>query len=243
MKLNCVAVDDEPLALGLVSSFIEQTPFLNLVASHGSALEAMNTLKEQEIHLAFLDIQMPKLSGIELARLLQQSGTADQARIVFTTAFNQFAVDSYRVDALDYLVKPFNYEDFIRAANKGLTYFETRHRGQLQQNTDPGEYLFVRVEYQFVKIAWDDILYIEGLKDYVKIHLASSTRAVLTLMTLKSLEEKLPTQRFMRVQRSFIIALDKISAITKSSIRLGTVEINVGEQYKGAVQDFLSKRL
>ena len=243
MILNCIAVDDEPFALGLISSFIEQTPFLNLVASHGSALEAMNTLKDHEIHLAFLDIQMPKLSGIELARLLQQSGKSDQARIVFTTAYNQFAVDSYRVDALDYLLKPFNYEDFIRAANKGLNYFEFRLQSQHHQSTSQEEYLFVRVEYQFVKIAWDDILYIEGLKDYVKIHLASSTRAVLTLMTLKSLEEKLPANRFMRVQRSFIIALDKISSIAKSSVRIASIDINIGEQYKGAVQEFLSKWL
>lgn len=241
MKLNCIAVDDEPLALGLLCSFIEQTPFLNLVASHGSAIVALNTLKEQDIHIAFLDIQMPKLSGMELARLLQQSGKPDQARIVFTTAYNQYAVDSYRVDALDYLVKPFNYEDFIRAANKGLNYFEDRVQSPLQQGTAQEEYLFVRVEYQFVKIAWDDIIYIEGLKDYVKIHLASSTKAVLTLMTLKSLEEKLPPHKFMRVQRSFIIGLDKIIAITKSSIRVGDVDISIGENYKVAVQDFLSK--
>ena len=243
MKLNCIAVDDEPLALGLISSFISQTPFLNLVAAHGSAVEAMATLSEKEIQLVFLDIQMPKLSGIELARLLQQSGKPEPARIIFTTAYSQFAVDSYRVEALDYLVKPFNYEDFIRAANKGLAFFEARHQGQLQQGANQEEYLFVRVEYQFIKIAWDDILYIEGLKDYVKIHLASSPKAVLTLMTLKSLEEKLPPSKFMRVQRSFIIGLDKISAITKSSIRIGAVDISIGEQYKGAVQEFLSKWL
>jgi two-component system, LytTR family, response regulator LytT len=243
MKLNCIAIDDEPLALGLISSFISQTPFLNLVAAHGSAIEAMTTLFEQEIHLAFLDIEMPKLTGIELARLLQQLGKPDQARIVFTTAYNQFAADSYRVDALDYLVKPFNYEDFMRAANKGIAFFEARHQSQPLQVTSQEGYLFVRVEYQFIKIAWDDILYIEGLKDYVKIHLASSPKAVLTLMTLKSLEEKLPAQRFMRVQRSFIVALDKITAIAKGRIQLGTVYISVGEQYKEVFQEFLNKWL
>ena len=243
MNINCIAVDDEPLALRLIGSFISQTPFLNLVASHGSAMEAFKTLREQEIHLAFLDIQMPKLSGIELARLLQHSGKPDTARVIFTTAYNEFAVDSYRVDALDYLVKPFNYEDFLRAANKGMAFFEDQQQSQLQHPVIQEEYLFVRVEYQFVKIAWDDIVYIEGLKDYAKIHLSGSPKAILTLMTLKSLEEKLPAHRFMRVQRSFIIGLDRISAISKSSIRIGNVDISIGEQYKEAVQSFLSKWL
>lgn len=240
MTLNCMAVDDEPLALGLISSFIRQTPFLNLVASSGSAVEAMNIIKQQPLHLIFLDIEMPKLNGIELARLLNQQNQQEPPRIIFTTAYNQFAVDSYRVDALDYLLKPFSYEGFLRAANKAVTFFETRNQ---QQPANQEEYLFVRVEYQLVRIAWNDIVYIEGLKDYVKIHLASSPKAVLTLMTLKSLEEKLPSNRFMRIQRSFIIALDKISAISKSSIHIAGAEITIGDQYKEKLQEFLSKWL
>lgn len=240
MKLNCIAIDDEPLALGLISTFIGQTPFLNLSATYSSAVKAMETLLHEQIHVIFLDIQMPNLNGIELAKLLHQSGTPEQPKIIFTTAYNQFAVDSYRVDALDYLLKPFDYEDFLRAANKALTYFE--HRAMPQHQPSPqDEYIFVRVEYQLVKVALDDILYVEGLGDYIKIHLASSSKPILTLMTMKLLEEKLPSQRFMRVQRSFIISLDKISAITKHSIRIGESEITIGEQYKPAVQEFLSK--
>lgn len=239
MNLNCIAIDDEPLALGLISTFIGQTPFLNLVATYSSAVKAMEALRTEQIHLIFLDIQMPNLNGIELARLLHQPNQPDQPKIVFTTAYNQFAVDSYRVDALDYLLKPFDYEDFLRAANKASAYYEQRQ----QQITAPPDFIFVRVEYQLVRIALDDILYVEGLKDYLKIHLASSTKAVLTLMTMKLLEEKLPSQRFMRVQRSFIVALDKISAITKHAIRVGETEITIGEQYKPALQEFLSKWL
>lgn len=240
MKLNCMAVDDEPLALGLISSFIQQTPFLDLTASAGSAVEAMNILQQQQLHLIFLDIEMPKLNGIELARLLHGQSQQNQPRIIFTTAYNQFAVDSYRVDALDYLLKPFSYEDFLRAANKAVAYYDNQQ--QTQQGSQE-EYLFVRVEYQLIRIAWDDILYIEGLKDYVKIHLISSPKAILTLMTMKSLEEKLPANRFMRIQRSFIIALDKISAITKSSVKIGPADITIGEQYKDKLQEFLSKWL
>lgn len=241
MKLNCIAVDDEPLALGLISSFIEQTPFLNLLARHTSAVEAMKTLQEQSVQLIFLDIQMPNLNGLELAGLLHQNQT-EQPRIIFTTAYNQFAVDSYRVDALDYLLKPFDYTDFLRAASKAVDFFAGKN-SMVPQVAPPEEYLFVRVEYQYVKIAWNDILYIEGLKDYVKIHLASAAKPVLTLMTLKSLEEKLPAERFMRIQRSFIISLDKISAITKSSVRIGTADITIGDQYKAILQEYLSKWL
>ncbi|PTQ98194.1 LytTR family two component transcriptional regulator [Mucilaginibacter yixingensis] len=241
MKLNCIAIDDEPLALGLISTFISQTPFLNLAGTYSSAVKAMEALGSQEIQLIFLDIQMPNLNGIELARLLHQTNQPKQPRIIFTTAYNQFAVDSYRVDALDYLLKPFDYEDFLRAANKALTYYS--QRGQQPAELPQADYIFVRVEYQLVRIALDDILYVEGLKDYLKIHLASTGKAILTLMTMKSLEEKLPSQRFMRVQRSFIVALDKISAITKHTIRVGETEITIGEQYKPALQEFLSKWL
>jgi two-component system response regulator LytT len=239
MKLNCVVIEDEPLAMGLISAFIEQTSFLHLFNTYSSAVTALAELKQEQVHLIFLDIQMPNLNGIELARKWHQPDPARQSRIIFTTAYSQFAIESYRVDALDYLLKPFDYQDFLRAANKALAYFE-----QLDsQKTIPGGHIFVRVEYQLVKIDLDDILFIEGLKDYIKIHLASSPKAILTLMTMKSLEEKLPSPRFARVQRSFIVALDKISAITKHMIRIGDAEIPIGEQYKTIVQEFRNKLL
>lgn len=239
--LQCIAVDDEPLALGLVCAFIEKTPFLNLAGRYSSAVEALEAIHELSVDLVFLDIQMPDLTGIELARIIEKSG-GQGPRIIFTTAFNQFALDGFRVDALDYLLKPFNYEEFLRAASKGKAYVDLLHRAANSPSLEAKEdYLFLKVEYQLVRIAYDDILYIEGLKDYVKVILKSDTKPILSLTSLKSLEEKLPAAKFMRVHRSFIVNLDKIGAVTKNTIQIGTVTIPVSDQYKENFSQFLSK--
>ena len=240
--LRCIAVDDEPLALGLVASFIEQTPFLLLVGRFGSAVAALQFLHEHPgtVDLAFLDIQMQELSGLELARVLGPAGP----RVVFTTAFSQYALDGYRVDALDYLVKPFNYEEFLRAAGKARAYAELTAQPAAAAalvSAEEDEYLFLRAEYQLVRVALSDVLYVEGLKDYVKVHLKSTPRALLSLMSLKAMEEKLPARRFMRVHRSFIVALDKIEAVRRLSIQIGAVTIPVGDQYKETFLQFLSR--
>ncbi|HWZ15892.1 MAG TPA: LytTR family DNA-binding domain-containing protein [Mucilaginibacter sp.] len=251
MTLNCIAVDDEPLALGLVCSFIEQTPFLNLVGRFSSAVEALRAIHAQKIDVVFLDIQMPDLNGIELARVLDNS-KANKPRIIFTTAYNQFALEGYRVDALDYLLKPFNYEEFLHAANKALAYGELLEKSNAAPVAPAGpaaaaeeriedEYLFLKVEYQLVRIALNDILYIEGLKDYVKVWLKDVEKPVLSLTSLKSLEEKLPAKRFMRVHRSFIVSLDKINSITRNALQIGKVNITVGDQYKEGFSKFLSR--
>jgi DNA-binding LytR/AlgR family response regulator len=247
MILNCIAVDDEPLALGLVSAFIEQTPFLNLVGRFSSAVDALRAIHAQKIDVAFLDIQMPDLNGIELARVLDNS-KGNKPRIIFTTAYNQFALEGYRVDALDYLLKPFNYEEFLHAANKALAYGELVEKSNAAvaapvaaEERIEDEYLFLKVEYQLVRIALNDILYIEGLKDYVKVWLKSAEKPVLSLTSLKSLEEKLPSKRFMRVHRSFIVSLDKINSITRNALQIGKINITVGDQYKEAFSQFLSK--
>ncbi|AYQ35931.1 LytTR family DNA-binding domain-containing protein [Runella sp. SP2] len=250
MNLTCIAVDDEPLALGLVSVFIEKTPFLTLVGKYSSAVEALQGLHDQKVDLIFLDIQMPDLTGIELARVLgqaQQNGAGP--RIIFTTAFNNFAIEGYKVDALDYLLKPFNYEEFLRAANKAKAYFELINRPAptpavtaAPVAAEPEEdSLFLKVEYQLVRVAFKDILYIEGLKDYVKVHLQGSNKPILSLTSLKALEDKLPPRKFMRVHRSFIVSLDKISSLTRNSIQIGTMTIPVSDQYKDAFSVFLSK--
>jgi two-component system, LytTR family, response regulator LytT len=246
MILDCIAVDDEPLALGLVCKFIEQTPFLNLVGRYAGAVDALKAIHAQKIDLIFLDIQMPDLNGIELARVLDR-GTSDKPRIIFTTAYNQFALEGYKVDALDYLLKPFNYEEFLRSAHKALAYAELLNKSNIPAATPvetehaDDNYLFLKVEYQLVRIALDDILYIEGLKDYVKVHLKGVERATLSLTSLKALEEKLPSKRFMRVHRSFIVALDKITTMTKNSLQIGKINIAVGDQYKEAFGHFLGK--
>jgi DNA-binding LytR/AlgR family response regulator len=249
MTLNCIAVDDEPLALGLVTSFIGQTPFLNLVGKFSSAVEALKAVHSQKIDVIFLDIQMPDLNGIELARVLDNN-KSNKPRIIFTTAYNQFALEGYKVDALDYLLKPFNYEEFLHAATKALNYAELVQRSNIPATAAAAvapeeriedEYLFLKVEYQLVRIALSDILYIEGLKDYVKVWLKSQEKPILSLTSLKSLEEKLPSKKFMRVHRSFIVSLDKINSITRNALQIGKVNITVGDQYKDVFSQFLSK--
>ena len=240
--LKTIAVDDEPLALGLVASFVQKTPFLELVGKFGSAVEALKYLHAYPgtVDLAFLDIQMQELNGLELARVLGPAGP----RIVFTTAFSQYALEGYRVDALDYLVKPFNYEEFLRAAGKARAYAElTNQHASASVATGPEEeeFLFLKAEYQLVRVALSDVLYVEGLKDYVKVHLRSSPRALLSLMSLKMMEEKLPARRFMRIHRSFIVALDKIEAVRRLTVQIGAVTIPVGDQYKDAFLQFLSR--
>ena len=238
MTLNCIAVDDEPLALGLVCKFIEQTPFLNLVGQYPSAVEALKAIHEQKIDLVYLDIQMPDLNGIELARVLGKG--QEKPRIIFTTAFEKYGLEGYKVDALDYLLKPFNYEEFLRTATKALSYYELINPPEPADHADD-QYLFLKVEYQWVRIALADILYIEGLKDYVKVHLKNDEKGVLSLTSLKDLDEKLPSRRFMRVHRSFIVALDKITSMTKNSLQIGKKTIAVGDQYKDAFNQFVGK--
>lgn len=241
ITLKCIAVDDEPLALKLVQTFIEQTPFLELSASCDNAVEAMSLIKEKQPDLVFLDINMPNLTGMELARLLQEQPGLTP-KIVFTTAYNHYAIEGYRVNAVDYLLKPFSYEEFLRAANKVLQITEEASNN-FQTISADDEFIFLKVEYQWVRISLKDILYIESLKDYVKVHLDDNQKAVMSLISLKALEEKLPSTKFMRVHRSFIVALDKINAITKNSIIIGKTEITVGEQYKETFKTIVDKWL
>jgi DNA-binding LytR/AlgR family response regulator len=245
MTLNCIAVDDEPLALGLVSKFIEQTPFLSLAGKYASGVDALKAIHTEKIDLIFLDIQMPDLNGMELARVLDR-GTG-KPRVIFTTAYNQFAFEGYKVDALDYLLKPFNYQEFLRAAQKALHYFDLLNRpatptpAVIDAERADENYLFLKVEYQLVRIALDEILYIESLKDYVRVELKSPGKAILSLTNLKTLQEKLPPKRFMRVHRSFIVSLDQITSMTKNSVQVGNKLITIGDQYKDAFAQFVGK--
>ena len=256
MTLSCIAVDDEPLALGLVCAFVEKTPFLTLEGRFSSAVEALQHLLQHPTDLIFLDIQMPDLTGLELARVLERSHRSEQeTRIIFTTAFDQFALDGFRVDALDYLLKPFNYEEFLRASGKALQYFERTQRTEaapIVALSAPAavpvevaeDYLFLKVEYQLVRVGYADILYIEGLKDYVKVYRQSDpVKPLLSLTSLKALEEKLPARQFMRVHRSFIVALDRVDAVTRNSVQIGPTTIPVSDQYKEVFGQFISRWL
>lgn len=198
MKLKCIAVDDEPLALKMLCSFIEQTAFLSLEGKFENAIDALAHTHKNEVDLIFLDIQMPDLSGMELARVLESNKSISSTRIIFTTAYNQFAVEGYKVDALDYLLKPFSYEEFLRAATKAYQFFENQQQAAVPE-TSKKDYIFLKVEYQLVKVMLRDILYLEGYKDYVKVHLVGKPSPLLSLTSLKNMEDILPETQFMRI--------------------------------------------
>ena len=237
MKLTCALVDDEPLALDLLSSYVDKTPVLQLAGRYSSAVMAMKELAETPVDLLFLDIQMPDLNGLEYSRLV-----SPETRIVFTTAFDRYAIDGYKVNALDYLLKPISYSDFLEAVHKAVEWFDLkRDAGMSSQNTATApDFIYVKSEYKLVRIDLKDILYIEGLKDYIKIYTESSPRPVLSLMSMKGMEEKLPSDRFMRVHRSYIVQKGKIQVVERGRIVFGKNYIPVSENYKQDVQNYLN---
>lgn len=232
MTLNCAIVDDEPLALNLLESYVNKTPFLTLAGKYSSAVQAMKELPGKQIDLLFLDIQMPELNGLEFSKMVNS-----HTRIVFTTAFGQYAINGYKVNALDYLLKPISYVDFLQAANKAVQWFEL-----LQQPKEEIDSIFVKSEYKLVQIELKNILYVEGLKDYIKIYEEGNSKPILSLMSMKAMEEMLPASRFMRVHRSYIVQKDKIRIIDRGRIVFGKNYIPVSDSYKQTFQEFLDKR-
>lgn len=229
MIINCIAVDDEPPALKLLTMFIGQTSFLNLKGVFDNGIEALKFVTENHVDLIFLDIQMSDVTGVELSGILNRRNPQSAIKIIFTTAFDQFAIEGYRLNILDYLLKPYTYEDFLRASKKALLVKSENMPGPI---LPAGAFLYLRVDFQVVKIAFDQILYIEGLKDYAKVYLNTHEKPILSLITLKLLEEKLPADQFMRVHKSFIVAVDKITAITRNSVNISDKAIPVSEAYK-----------
>ena len=234
MILKCAIVDDEPLALELLKSYGKKTPVLELNGAYSSAIEAMKMLPDNPVDLLFLDIQMPELNGLEFSHMVPED-----TRIVFTTAFGQYALDGYKVNALDYLLKPISYTDFLQSVNKAVQWFD-RKRGTDNEPTDKPDFIYVKSDYKLIQISLKDILYIEGLKDYVKIHLEGESRPILSLTSLKALEEKLPTDRFIRVHRSYIVQKQKIRVIDKARIVFGKEYIPVSESYKQELQNYIN---
>lgn len=245
MILKCVAIDDEPLALELLSKFISQTAFLKLEGKFSNAIEALGFINQHEVQLIFMDIQMPDLSGMELARILDGKKNSDKTRIIFCTAYHQFAIEGYKVEALDYLLKPYSYEDFLSAATKAYQYFDrlknTPSEKPAESTPQTQDYIFLKVEYQLVKVMLKDITHVEAYKDYVKVHLKSKPNPILSLTSMKNMEELLPSDKFMRVHRSFIVALDHIDSVSKNIIQIGDHQIAVGENYKEPFLEFLSR--
>lgn len=231
MILSCAIIDDEPLAAELLASYVSKTPGLRLAGVYESAVTAMRELRERPVDLLFLDIQMPELSGLEFATLLPKD-----TRIIFTTAFDRYAIDGYKVDAADYLLKPVSYDRFAASVNKVIEWFETNER---RKTAARDRFVYVKSEYKLIRLDFDDILYIEGLKDYVKIYLEAPRKPVLSLVNMKRVEDCLPSPQFMRVHRSFIVNMAKVSMVDRGRIVVGDVFIPVSESYKGQVQEYL----
>lgn len=240
MNLKCAIVDDEPLAVELLASYAKKIPFLKLTGKYTNAVDAMRGLTDSPIDLAFLDIQMPEISGMELSKMLPE-----RTRVVFTTAFDQYAVDGFRLNALDYLLKPISFADFTQACNRALQWFKLSAEAQqapagTTASAEPEAHsIFVKSEYKLLQINLDDILYVEGLKDYVKIYTVGQQRPILSLMNMKAMEQMLPASRFIRVHRSFIVAKDKIREVNRNRIVFGDVYIPIGDSYKQAFLNFV----
>lgn len=228
--LSALIVDDEPLALDLMERYVQRTPFLRLAAKCSGGAQALQALAGGGIDVAFLDIQMPGISGLELSRLV-----GERTRVVFTTAFQQYALEGFRADAVDYLLKPIDYNEFLRAANKVLKWFS---RGEAPAGAPSAAqertHLLVRSDYRQRRIRISEILYIEGLKDYVKIYLAGEDRPVITQTSLKSLEQTLPSGQFMRIHRSYIVRLDAVSLIERGRVVFGKTYIPISDASREA---------
>lgn len=235
MKIKCLAIDDEPLALSQIGGFIGKTPFLELVALCNSGLTAMEVLSKNHIDLMFVDISMPDLSGMDLVKSL-----SEKPFIVFTTAFSEYAVEGFRVEATDYLLKPFGYALFLKAANKVKQQFDAKNA---ERNTEPEvfDHIYVKSGYKLVRIELDDIKYVESMHEYVRFHLQDE-KNVMTLASMKSIEELLPSGKFMRVHRSFIVNTDRVKIIERNRIIFDkNVFIPISDQYKARFQEFLDK--
>ncbi|MBV5315950.1 MAG: response regulator transcription factor [Prolixibacteraceae bacterium] len=234
MNIRCIAIDDEPLAVKKIAGYIQKVPFLELVAECRSASEAMSIMDTTDIQLLFIDINMPDISGMEFVKSL-----TNKPYVVFTTAYSEYAVEGFQVEATDYLLKPITFSNFLKAANKVKNLIELTANNQKETVKTTANHLFVKSEYKLVRIELDDIKYIESQHEYIKIHLVNST-PVMTQLSLKSIEEQLPSDRFMRVHRSYIVNLAKISVIERNRIVFdGKTYIPVSDQYKEKFQEYI----
>jgi DNA-binding LytR/AlgR family response regulator len=234
MNIRCIAIDDEPLAVKKIAGYIRKVPFLELVAECRSAAEAMNIMDSTDVQLLFIDINMPDISGMVFVKSL-----SNKPYIVFTTAYSEYAVEGFQVDAVDYLLKPITFTNFLKAANKVNNLMELTANNQKESIRTTANHLFVKSEYKLIRIELAEIKYIESQHEYIKIHLANSN-PVTTQLSLKSIEEQLPSNQFMRVHRSFIVNLSKVTVIERNRIVFdGKVYIPVSEQYKEIFQEYI----
>jgi two-component system LytT family response regulator len=232
MQLKCVAIDDEPLALELIKEYAERFPLLKMVQTFDDAITGAEFLRKNDIDLLFIDINMPDVTGTDLVRSLEKKPLT-----IFTTAYKQFAFEGFELEAIDYLLKPIDFERFKKAVNRAVEFFQYRQRSKSESQ----ESLFVRSEYRMLKIDLDEIEWIEGLEDYIKIHL-NNKKPVLTLMTLKAALEKLPAARFKRIHRSYIVPVDKVQSILNRKVKLSSgAELPVSNNYLGFIEEWMKK--
>lgn len=237
MKITCLVIDDEPVARKGLALYVQQTPFLELVGTCKNALEATTIVHEKDVDLLFLDIQMPELSGIELMRSLEHPPA-----VIFTTAYRDYAIEGFELNALDYLVKPISFQRFLKAVNKAKSHFEMMRQQNPDVSSAPDDYFFIKSDGQFIRIKLEDVLYFESEKDYVFIH--TPHKRYLTLLSLKQLEKELPQDRFFRVHRSFIVSLDKVEMMEGNQVIVGGRKIPVSRSMQETIyQKLIAGRL
>ncbi len=234
--INCIAIDDEPLALDLLEDNISKVPFLQLVARCENGMEAMQVLQEKVIDLIFLDIQMPGLTGLQFIQSLTH-----KPMFILVTAYEKYALEGFNLDVVDYLVKPVSIDRFVKACNKALEYYQLKLKTNDAGYTNI-DYLFVNVDYSLLKVIFSDIMWIEGLKDYIKIHLKSSSKPVVTRMPMKSIEEALPSSKFIRIHKSYIVSSAYVTSVRKNSVFIGPAELPVSESYPEALAVITGKK-
>jgi two-component system LytT family response regulator len=240
MKINCIAIDDEPLALDIIKDYALKIPFLDLKCTFYNALESLNYLKNNSVDLLFLDIQMEELTGIQLLNILKQ-----KPLVIFTTAYDNYAIKGFELDAVDYLLKPISFERFLKAVDKAYEKLQfdkvLKSGNNSSQNQIPlDEYFFVKTEFRMEKIKFCDILYIEGMGDYLRI--VTPTKKIMTLQNFKTMEDMLPSRLFCRVHKSFIVALEKIESVERCRIKIGDRTLPVSDTYKKFFYDILEKK-
>jgi len=228
--MRCIAIDDEELALELLEDNISKVPYLELVGSFNNPLTAISVIQEQNVDLVFLDIQMPGITGLQLIKSLNP-----RPMFILITAYEKYALDGFDLDVVDYLLKPVSLERFIKACNKAWELHKLKNKpAEISKEADPS-YFFINADYSHIKIDFADIVWVEGLKDYLKIHLRENAKPIVARLSMKSMEEQLPSSMFIRIQKSFIVSKQHITSIRKNSVFIGTVELPIGDNYKEAI--------
>lgn len=235
--LRCVAIDDEDLALELLEDNISRVPYLELVAKSGNPIEAITIIQREKPDVVFLDIQMPGLTGLQVIQSLPS-----KPMFIFVTAYEKYALEGFNLNVVDYLVKPVALDRFIQACNKALELHQLKHKSSELVKEPDQPYFFINADYSHIKVAFADIIYIEGLKDYIKIHLQGNLKPIVVRLSMRSIEEQLPASRFLRIQKSYIVSKDFITAIRKNSVFIGTMELPIGDNYKDAVFALVGKQ-